>query len=73
MQQPDPEAEAVLEALAGHPDHVPGELKDGPWDPPYHVCLGCSDAEAGRWVPASFCRWAREAMEQEDRAWRAGA
>lgn len=32
---------------------------------PGEVCLACSDPEAGRWVPASFCPQARAVMEAE--------
>lgn len=55
----DLESAAILSALAG--DHQPELIYFDEWhvETPGEVCRACSDPEAGRWVPVSFCAQAR--------------
>jgi hypothetical protein len=34
---------------------------------PAEICQACSDPDAGRWVPASFCPEAKAKMDQAPR------
>jgi hypothetical protein len=55
--------------------HIPGQV--GTHDAegwrthttPGDVCLGCSDADAGRWVPVSECPTALATYELERSEW----
>jgi hypothetical protein len=59
----DPELAAVLRTLATMGDHKPELIYFDEWHVtiPAEVCIACSDPDAGRWVPVSFCAqaWAQ--------------
>lgn len=52
-------------------DHLPVQIgthnEDGSrtFSPPGEVCLGCSDPDAGRWVPVNQCPVAMAQVERD--------
>lgn len=48
---------------ASEVQHVLGQVREGPDMTVGDVCEGCSDPEAGIWVPASFCSAAKADMD----------